>query len=145
MLPKPLDGSHFSEGWREYEDNEEREGWYKGDGYEDMHLQGRRWAGNIKDKFNVAKGIEYKGSIYDAGPTFESYDVPHGSSGTFCMGIFFFFLGGFDWVVGKWGVFDLFGSWLSNVKWVYSVFDLKMSVCEELLLRNGFWVLKTLV
>ena len=42
-------------------------------------------------------------------------------------------------------MFDLFGSWLSNVKWVYSVFDLKMSVCEELLLRNGFWVLKTLV
>ena len=58
---------------------------------------------------------------------------------------FFFFFWGFDWVVGKWGVFDLFGSWLSNVKWVYSVFDLKMSVCEELLLRNGFWVLKTLV
>lgn len=101
MLPKPLDGSHFSEGWREYEDNEEREGWYKGDGYEDMHLQGRRWAGNIKDKFNVAKGIEYKGSIYDAGPTFESYDVPHGSSGTFCMGNFFFFLGDLIGLLGN--------------------------------------------
>ncbi|KAL4605786.1 hypothetical protein ACB092_09G055500 [Castanea dentata] len=80
VLPKPLDGSHFSEGWREYEDNEEREGWYRGDGYEDMHLQGRRWSGNIKEKINVAKGTEYKGSIYDAGPTFESYGVPHGSS-----------------------------------------------------------------
>lgn len=99
MLPKPLDGSHFSEGWREYEDKEEREGWYRGDGYEDMHLQGRRWAGNIKEKINVAKGTEYKGSIYDAGPTFESYGVPHGSSGTFCMETLFFFF--FDWVLGN--------------------------------------------
>ena len=31
--------------------------------------------------FNVAKGTEYQGSIYDAAPTFESYGVPHGSSG----------------------------------------------------------------
>lgn len=46
-----------------------------------MHLQGRRWGGTIKAKFNAAKGTEYKGSIYDAGPTFESYGVPHGSAG----------------------------------------------------------------
>lgn len=76
------------ETWEEYADNEEREGWYKGEGYEKMHLQGRRWAGWIKAKFNAVKGIEYKGSIYDAAPTFESYGVSHGSSGTAC---FFFF------------------------------------------------------
>lgn len=46
-----------------------------------MHLQGRRWAGNIKDKDNIAKGTKYQGSINDAGPTFESYGVPHGSPG----------------------------------------------------------------
>lgn len=34
----------------------------------------------IKERFNKAKGTEYKGSIYDAGPTFESYGVPHGSA-----------------------------------------------------------------
>ncbi|GAB4833445.1 Tyrosine-protein phosphatase rlph2 [Ancistrocladus abbreviatus] len=80
VLPPPLDGSKFSEGWKEYEQSEEREGWYRDDGYENMHLQGRRWAGKIKVKFNTVKGTEYKGSIYDAGPTFESYGVPHGSA-----------------------------------------------------------------
>ncbi|XP_015583830.2 tyrosine-protein phosphatase RLPH2 [Ricinus communis] len=80
LLPEPGNGMLFQEGWKEYELNEEREGWYKGVGYENMYLQGRRWAGNIKVKFNVAKGTEYKGSIYDAGPTFESYGVPHGSA-----------------------------------------------------------------
>lgn len=45
-----------------------------------MHLQGRRWSGTIKDRFNHAKGTDYQGSIYDAGPTFESYGVPHGSA-----------------------------------------------------------------
>ncbi|ONI18142.1 hypothetical protein PRUPE_3G199100 [Prunus persica] len=34
VLPKPLDGSEFSVAWKEYEANEEREGWFKGDGYE---------------------------------------------------------------------------------------------------------------
>ncbi|XVE96476.1 hypothetical protein REPUB_Repub02eG0225300 [Reevesia pubescens] len=68
------------ETWQEYEDNEEREGWYKGEGYEKMHLQGRRWGGWIKAKFNAAKGIEYKSSIYNAASTFESYGVSHGSS-----------------------------------------------------------------
>ncbi|KAF3441701.1 hypothetical protein FNV43_RR15616 [Rhamnella rubrinervis] len=80
VLPLPPDGSKFSEAWKEYEDSEDREGWYKGYGYEKMHLQGRRWAGQIKAKTNAAKGTEYKGSIYDAAPTFESYGVPHGSS-----------------------------------------------------------------
>ncbi|RZB72667.1 uncharacterized protein LOC114380745 isoform X2 [Glycine soja] len=80
LLPAPADGCGFSEGWREYEASEEREGWFKGEGYEDMHLQGRRWSGKIKVKFNTVKGTEYQGSIYDAGPTFESYGVPHGSA-----------------------------------------------------------------
>ncbi|GAB2300694.1 Tyrosine-protein phosphatase rlph2 [Dionaea muscipula] len=80
VLPAPVDGSEFRETWKEYEASEDREGWYTGDGYENMHLQGRRWAGSIKVKFNTLKGTEYKGSIYDAGPTFESYGVPHGSA-----------------------------------------------------------------
>ncbi|CAL0321458.1 unnamed protein product [Lupinus luteus] len=80
VLPAPPDGSEFCVGWKEYELSEEREGWFKGNGYEKMHLQGRRWGGNIKDRFNKAKGINYQGSIYDAGPTFESYGVPHGSA-----------------------------------------------------------------
>ncbi|OIT32026.1 PREDICTED: uncharacterized protein LOC109207925 [Nicotiana attenuata] len=80
VLPNPIDGSEFKETWKEYEMNEEREGWYKGDNFENMHLQGRRWAGNHTVKFNTIKGIEYKGSIYDAAPTFESYGVPHGSA-----------------------------------------------------------------
>lgn len=81
VLPRPPDEAfEFSEGWKEYVRNEEQEGWFKGDGYEDMHLQGRRWGGTIKVRFNAAKGMEYKGSIYDAGPTFESYGVPHGSA-----------------------------------------------------------------
>ncbi|XAR64647.1 Phosphoprotein phosphatase [Bertholletia excelsa] len=79
VLPAPADGSEFSATWGEYAASEEREGWYRGDGYEKMHLQGRRWAGEIKVRFNQLKGTEYKGSIYDAGPTFESYGVPHGS------------------------------------------------------------------
>ncbi|KVI07938.1 Metallophosphoesterase domain-containing protein [Cynara cardunculus var. scolymus] len=78
-IPPPPDGSAFSATWDEFKPSEEREGWYKDDGYENMHLQGRRWAGKITVKFNAAKGTEYKGSIYDAGTTFESYGVPHGS------------------------------------------------------------------
>ncbi|GJV81585.1 calcineurin-like metallo-phosphoesterase superfamily protein [Tanacetum coccineum] len=72
-------GSEMSETWDEFSLSEEREGWYKDVGYENMHLQGRRWAGKIKVKFNTAKGMDYKGSIYDAATTFESYGVPHGS------------------------------------------------------------------
>ncbi|XP_062003603.1 tyrosine-protein phosphatase RLPH2-like [Rosa rugosa] len=79
VLPPPPDGSEFREGWKEFEDNEEREGWFKGEGYEGMHLQGRRWAGSTKG-FNKAKGTEYQGSVYKARPTFESYGVPHGSA-----------------------------------------------------------------
>ncbi|GLT94662.1 hypothetical protein SLE2022_123910 [Rubroshorea leprosula] len=73
-------GFDAKETWREYAVSEDREGWYKGDGYERMHLQGRRWAGSIKVRFNSVKGTEYKGSIYDAAPTFDSYGVPHGSA-----------------------------------------------------------------
>ncbi|XP_057534589.1 tyrosine-protein phosphatase RLPH2-like [Amaranthus tricolor] len=80
VLPPPSDGSEFKDGWKEYAQSEEREGWYNGDGYQNMHLQGRRWAGSIKVKFNTSKGTDYQGSIYDAAPTFESYEVSHGSS-----------------------------------------------------------------
>ncbi|QCE05937.1 uncharacterized protein LOC114190621 [Vigna unguiculata] len=80
LLPPPPDGSPFSDGWKEYSASEEREGWFSGEGFENMHLQGRRWSGKIKERFNTVKGTEYQGSIYDAGPTFESYGVPHGSA-----------------------------------------------------------------
>ncbi|XP_044474149.1 tyrosine-protein phosphatase RLPH2-like isoform X2 [Mangifera indica] len=80
VLPEPRNGADFKKGWKEYEQNEEREGWFKGERYERMHLQGRRWGGHTKDKFNSVKGTEYKGSIYSAAPTFESYGVPHGSA-----------------------------------------------------------------
>lgn len=80
VLPAPADGSEWKDTWEEYKLSEEREGWYKGEGYEKMHLQGRRWSGKITVRFNAAKGTEYKGSIYDASPTFESYGVPHGSA-----------------------------------------------------------------
>lgn len=77
ILPPPH-ASSFSDTWKAFEGNEEREGWWAGEGSEEMHIQGRRWAGNIRDRFNVKKGVEYQGSIYDARPTFESYGVPHG-------------------------------------------------------------------
>ncbi|RWW08308.1 hypothetical protein BHE74_00019210 [Ensete ventricosum] len=80
-LPPPPDGSPFAATWAEYALNEEREGWFKGEGYEAMHVQGRRWGGDMGGRFNPKKGMAYKGSIYDAGPTFESYGVPHGSAG----------------------------------------------------------------
>ncbi|XP_047308082.1 tyrosine-protein phosphatase RLPH2-like [Impatiens glandulifera] len=80
VLPPPPDGSQFSETWAAYASNEDREGWYRDEGYENMHLQGRRWAGKIKTKINLVKKTVYLGSIYDAGTTFESYGVPHGSA-----------------------------------------------------------------
>ncbi|KAM0037764.1 putative calcineurin-like phosphoesterase domain, ApaH type, metallo-dependent phosphatase [Helianthus debilis subsp. tardiflorus] len=78
-IPPPPDGSEFRDTWAEFEASEEREGWYKGYGYQNMHLQGRRWAGKITVRFNAVKGTEYQGSIYDAGTTFQSYGLPHGS------------------------------------------------------------------
>ncbi|KAF2545399.1 hypothetical protein F2Q70_00023703 [Brassica cretica] len=75
LLPRPLDGSEFKDTWKEFEESEEREGWYKGEGFEDMHVQGK-----TRDQFDSA-GVEFIGSVYDAGSTFESYNVPHGSSG----------------------------------------------------------------
>ncbi|WCJ34352.1 Calcineurin-like metallo-phosphoesterase superfamily protein [Euphorbia peplus] len=80
VVPEPGNGVSFREGWKAYEENEDREGWYKGVGYENMYLQGRRWAGTPKFQIVPSKGTELKGSIYDAAPTFESYGVPHGSS-----------------------------------------------------------------
>ncbi|CAH9127813.1 unnamed protein product [Cuscuta epithymum] len=80
VLPEPPDGSAFEDTWKEFAVSEQREGWYKGEGYGNMHVQGRRWAGKHTETFNVKKGTRYKGSIYDAGSTFESYGVPHGSA-----------------------------------------------------------------
>ncbi|XP_065856137.1 tyrosine-protein phosphatase RLPH2-like [Euphorbia lathyris] len=80
VLPEPGNGVSFEEGWKAYEENEDNEGWYKGFGYENMHLQGRRWAGSPKVRIIPPIKTEIKGSIYDAAPTFESYGVPHGSS-----------------------------------------------------------------
>ncbi|KAJ4893254.1 Calcineurin-like metallo-phosphoesterase superfamily protein [Raphanus sativus] len=81
LLPRPSDGSELKDTWSEFEKSEEREGWYKGQGFEDMHVQSRRWAGKTRDRFvTYAVGVEYIGSIYDAGSTFQSYGVPHGSS-----------------------------------------------------------------
>uniref|UniRef100_K3Y9H0 Calcineurin-like phosphoesterase domain-containing protein n=1 Tax=Setaria italica TaxID=4555 RepID=K3Y9H0_SETIT len=79
VLPPPPDGSPFSATWDEYIHNEEHEGWFRGPGYEGMHVQGRRWGGVIKERWNPKKGLPYRGSIYDAQPTFESYGVAHGS------------------------------------------------------------------
>ncbi|KAJ4817515.1 Calcineurin-like metallo-phosphoesterase superfamily protein [Rhynchospora pubera] len=80
-LPARPDGStRWSDTWEEYAQNEEREGWYKGEGYSEMHVQGRRWGGSVgADRFNHKKGTVYKGSVYDAAPTFQSYGVPHAS------------------------------------------------------------------
>ncbi|KAL2502992.1 Calcineurin-like metallo-phosphoesterase superfamily protein [Forsythia ovata] len=52
LLPSLPDRSSFFETWKEYEMNETRERWCN---------------------------TEYKGLIYNAGPTFESYGVPRGS------------------------------------------------------------------
>ncbi|KAH0452981.1 hypothetical protein IEQ34_017305 [Dendrobium chrysotoxum] len=78
-LPPPPDGSPFSATWAEFELNKDREGWFEGEGYEFMHVQGRRWGGLIQDKWNPKKNMAYKGSIYDGEPTFTSYGVAHGS------------------------------------------------------------------
>lgn len=80
LPPRPDGSTGWSDTWEEYAENEEREGWYKGEGYSEMHVQGRRWGGTV-DRFNPKKGMAYKGSIYDAAPTFESYGVPHASPG----------------------------------------------------------------
>jgi hypothetical protein len=82
-LPPPPDGSPFAATWAEYIDNEAHEGWFRGPGHEEMHVQGRRWGGVIKERWNPKKGLPYRGSIYDAQPTFESYGVAHGSPGQF--------------------------------------------------------------
>lgn len=86
----------FRQGWAEFAASEEREGWFSGEGSDDMQVQGRRWGGKIKVKFNSAKGTDYQGSIYDARPTFESYGAPHGSAGNYVYiyeDILFIYLG----------------------------------------------------
>uniref|UniRef100_A0A165YUN8 Calcineurin-like phosphoesterase domain-containing protein n=1 Tax=Daucus carota subsp. sativus TaxID=79200 RepID=A0A165YUN8_DAUCS len=45
VLPEPADGSKFSDTWSGFEMNEAREGWYKEEGYERMHVQSRKWGG----------------------------------------------------------------------------------------------------
>ncbi|BBN06935.1 hypothetical protein MPTK1_3g25130 [Marchantia polymorpha subsp. ruderalis] len=78
ILPRPPAGFSYSSTWTKYLQNEKMEGWWQGEGQDDIHLQGRRWAGNIGIRMNPAKGILYKGSTYDAAVTFESYGVAHG-------------------------------------------------------------------
>lgn len=76
-LPPAPEGFRAADTWRGYESEALREGWWSGPGYEEMHLQGRRWGGTIRDKVSP-KGHPYKGSTYDAAPTFESYGIAHG-------------------------------------------------------------------
>nr|GFC05651.1 serine/threonine-protein phosphatase BSL3 [Tanacetum cinerariifolium] len=57
-----------------YKGREEVEGWYKGPGYETMHVQGRRWGGEYKVKYHVSNS-----SVYSSRSTFTSYGFPHGS------------------------------------------------------------------
>jgi hypothetical protein len=78
ILPSTPPGFSFSSTWTEYLQNEVREGWWSGQGQEGVHVQGRRWGGHIKTKMNIKKGMPYKGSTYDAAPTFNSYGVAHG-------------------------------------------------------------------
>ncbi|KAL2634532.1 hypothetical protein R1flu_006011 [Riccia fluitans] len=79
VLPPTPPGFSYSSTWNTYLQNQEREGWWTGEGQNDVHVQARRWAGHMKSKINVAKGgIPFQGSTYDAAPTFESYGVAHG-------------------------------------------------------------------
>ncbi|XP_038906159.1 tyrosine-protein phosphatase At3g09960-like isoform X2 [Benincasa hispida] len=80
LVGAPSNESGFESTWEGFEEREEEEGWYKGEGYENMHLQARMWGGTTRERFD-AYGIEFMGSVYDAAPTFESYGVPHGSPG----------------------------------------------------------------
>ncbi|KAG6493407.1 hypothetical protein ZIOFF_048390 [Zingiber officinale] len=43
-----------------------------------MHVQGRRWSGDMGGRFSPKKGMAFEGSIFDAGPIVESYGVAHG-------------------------------------------------------------------
>jgi hypothetical protein len=82
LPPRPDGSTQWSDTWEEYAQNEVREGWYRGEGYSEMHVQGRRWGGSVgTDRYNSKKGMAYKGSIYDSAPTFKSYGVLHASSG----------------------------------------------------------------
>ncbi|KAL3693332.1 hypothetical protein R1sor_006983 [Riccia sorocarpa] len=79
VLPPTPPGFSYSSTWEKYLQNQEREGWWTGDGQNDVHVQARRWAGHMKTKLNMAKGgVPYMGSTFDAAPTFESYGVAHG-------------------------------------------------------------------
>ncbi|GBG75675.1 hypothetical protein CBR_g20302 [Chara braunii] len=80
--PKGGEGKGFSATWRDYAHNEAKEGWWTGEGVEGIHLQGRRWGGVMRTRYNP-KGVEYMGSIYDSAPTFASYGVEHGDREAF--------------------------------------------------------------
>ncbi|PWA97676.1 hypothetical protein CTI12_AA026970 [Artemisia annua] len=73
-LPPPPKGAEFCATWDQYKSLEEPEGWYKGDGYENMHVQGRRWGGLYKELWHPNNS-----SIYTSRSTFTSYGFPHGS------------------------------------------------------------------
>lgn len=79
VLPAPPSADiDYPSTWDEFQPHEKREGWWSGPGQEEIHLQGRRWAGRITVEYNTTRRENYKGSIYDARPTFESYGVAHG-------------------------------------------------------------------
>ncbi|GAQ87112.1 hypothetical protein KFL_003320050 [Klebsormidium nitens] len=82
VLPPPPAGFSYKSTWEGLAAREpqrvEKEGWWDGEGVEEVHLQGRRWAGTPKNKTNAKRGMSYMGSIYDSAPTFKSYGVEHG-------------------------------------------------------------------
>ncbi|KAJ4753329.1 Serine/threonine protein phosphatase family protein [Rhynchospora pubera] len=74
-LPARPDGStRWSDTWEEYAQNEEREGWYKGEGYSEMHVQGRRWGGSV----DLMKAVpdEHKKFLHDLVWVHEEDNVP---------------------------------------------------------------------
>lgn len=73
-LPPLPDDFDVRSTWQPLLKEQEREGWYSGPGHENMHVQGRRWAGVIKEKMSK-KGRPYDVSTFDSGSTFRSYGV----------------------------------------------------------------------
>jgi hypothetical protein len=77
VLPPPPEGFSFKSTWEGLAARDphrvEQEGWWDGEGVDEVHLQGRRWAGIPKNKNNAKRGMPYMGSMYDSEPTFNSY------------------------------------------------------------------------
>ncbi|KAJ1701214.1 hypothetical protein LUZ63_000993 [Rhynchospora breviuscula] len=60
---RPDRSTRWSDTWELYAQNEEREGWHKGEGYNEMHVQGRRWGGSV----DLMKAVtdEHKKFLHD--------------------------------------------------------------------------------